>query len=126
MTTEAYRLQTSQPRTINYSRPRTRILRSSIEKINETFTLVEFDSFKIFKFDSKTLKKPISATVTFEDGEFLAKTNFLPLFGVGKTKKKAKKHLKYEINSLYEDLMEDDNFSEEFLNYKKFFIQNIE
>jgi len=33
---------------------------------------------------------------------------------------KAVQNLKSEIDSLYDDLMQDDNFSEEWLNYKKF------
>jgi len=53
-----------------------------------------------------------------EDGCFIAITFFMPLYGMGRTEKKAIKSLKDEIYFLYQDLMEDDNFSSDWLKIK--------
>ena len=55
------------------------------------------------------------------DGEsFLARTIEIPLYGHGKDFIEAVDALKYEIESLYEDLMEDNNFTEEWLKIKEY------
>lgn len=50
----------------------------------------------------------------------IARAVDLPLFGFGDDALEAINALKDEIESLYNDLMEDDKFSEEWLRYKRF------
>ena len=55
------------------------------------------------------------------DGDgFIARTVDLPLYGSGEDVIEAVDMLKREIVSLYEDLMEDDDFSDEWLKIKVF------
>lgn len=86
--------------------------------------ILEQTSDKDFQFitDLKnySLKKKIPIIIEKDEDEYLAESLDFPLFGCGETKEEAIEHLKDEILSLYEDLMSDDNFSEEFLQYKKF------
>ena len=51
---------------------------------------------------------------------FLAKTIKLPLHSYGDSKEEALSNLKHNIQSFYEELMEDDDFSEQWLHYKKY------
>ena len=69
---------------------------------------------------NKELKIPIEAVVE-RDGElFLARTIEIPLYGEGEDVIEAVDALKYELESLYDDLMEDDNFTDEWLRIKEF------
>ncbi len=83
-------------------------------------TAINFD-----KVVDKFLNVSLTGTVHYEDGEYVAELLDMPLFSVGKSEKKAIKNLQYELDTLYAELMEDDNFSEEFLAYKDFFLKNI-
>ncbi|NOY77777.1 MAG: hypothetical protein GXO76_07905 [Calditrichaeota bacterium] len=75
--------------------------------------------FELRELHKKKLRKPIKITLE-EDGEgFIAKTIDFPLFGYGDFPKEAISNLKYEIESLYEDLLKDDDFSKEWLEIKK-------
>ena len=55
-----------------------------------------------------------------DDGGFTASSVDLPLYGYGDSAWEAVESLKREVESLYEDLMEDDNFAEEWLRRKEF------
>ncbi len=72
----------------------------------------------ISEIDGIKLDQKIPIHVEKEDGEYIAESVMFPLFGCGETEEEAIEHLKHEILSLYEDLMEDDEFSDEFLRYK--------
>jgi len=75
--------------------------------------------FELREIHKKKLRKPIKITLE-EDGEgFIAKTIDFPLFGYGDFPKEAVSNLEYEIESLYEDLLKDDNFSKDWLEIKK-------
>lgn len=67
----------------------------------------------------RDLKEKIPVRIEKEEGEYIAESLDYPLYGCGETKEEAVEHLKHEILSLYEDLMDDDNFSDEFLRYKE-------
>ncbi len=69
---------------------------------------------------NKDLKIPIDAVVERDGESFLARTIEIPLYGHGKDFIEAVDALKYEIESLYEDLMEDNNFTEEWLKIKEY------
>ncbi len=67
----------------------------------------------------------IGAIIESDDEGFIARTIDLPLYGYSEDPIEALQNLKYEIESLYDDLMEDNNFSQEWLNYKKFLQERI-
>lgn len=66
------------------------------------------------------LRQPLSALLENGGDGFIARAIDLPLFGYGDDPIEAVNNLKAEIESLYYDLMEDDQFSLEWLNYKRF------
>jgi len=55
----------------------------------------------------------------YGDG-FLVKSSDLPLYGYGERRQDAINMFKREVESLFDDLEEDDNFSQEYLNIKNF------
>lgn len=55
---------------------------------------------------------------------YIARNPDLPLFSFGEDMAEAIASLKHEIESLYDDLMEDDNFTEEWAPIKNF-LSNI-
>ena len=67
----------------------------------------------------RDLKEKIPVRIEKEDDEYVVESLDYPLYGCGETKEEAVEHLEYEILSLYEELMGDDNFSDEFLRYKE-------
>lgn len=66
------------------------------------------------------LRFPLAVIVEPDDKIFIARTPDLPLYAVGDDQIEAVDSLKREIESLYNDLMEDDEFTEEWLGVKKF------
>lgn len=68
---------------------------------------------------SKRLVAPLSVLLEQDEGSYLAQTVDMPLYGVGNTPLDAIKALQMEVESLYNDLMGDDNFSDEWLARKK-------
>ena len=71
------------------------------------------------------LNKPINVILEADGEGFLARTPDLPLYGYGDDIMEAIDMLKEEIESLYKDLLEDDNFSKEWLNIKKFLKERV-
>lgn len=80
---------------------------------------------KINRLQKKNLKEPLEIIVEPDDEGFLAKMTDLPLYGCGDDRIEAVDMLKREIESLYDDLMEGDNFSEEYLKIKTFLSERI-
>lgn len=74
---------------------------------------------------TKNLSAPLNATVEQDDGGFIARSTDIPLYGYGDDPVEAIDALKCEIESLYDDLMEDDNFTEEWLTIKSFLKKRI-
>lgn len=85
------------------------------KRIKEFFQIIQ-----IHVLSSRELKKPIDATVEIDDDSYIAQTVDFPLYATGETPSDAISSLKCEIETLYYELQEDDNFSEEWLNYKNF------
>lgn len=73
----------------------------------------------------KLLRQPLSALLENDGDGFIARSIDLPLFGYGDDPIEAVNNLKAEIESLYDDLMEDDQFSAEWLNYKRFLQERV-
>ena len=75
---------------------------------------------------NKSLKIPIDAVLERDGEGFIARTLEMPLYGSGEDAWEAIDSLKWEIESLYDDLMEDDNFTDEWLKIKEFLTQRID
>ncbi len=75
-------------------------------------------TLRINRLKSKELKTPFDLIIESDGEGFIAKTPNLPLFGYGDDRDEAIDNLKAEIESLYEDLLADDDFSEEWLRIK--------
>jgi hypothetical protein len=73
----------------------------------------------------KILKLPIDVLVEPDDQGFLARTPDLPLYGYGEDRIEAIDMLKREIESLFDELIESDHFSEEWLSIKSFLSERI-
>lgn len=67
----------------------------------------------------RNLNRPIKLILEPDSEGYIARTIDLPLYGYGDDPVEATQNLKYEIESLYEELMEDDNFSDEWLKYRE-------
>jgi len=74
--------------------------------------------------DGRQLRRPLSVIVEEDDGEYIARTPDLPLYGAGKTAADAVGSIKRELASLLADLMEDNEFTDEWLAIKRFFLEN--
>ena len=74
---------------------------------------------QILSLETKRLLAALSVLVEQDGPEYIAQTIDFPLYGSGDTPSEAIEMLKSEIESLYNDLMEDDNFSNEWLTKKK-------
>jgi hypothetical protein len=74
---------------------------------------------------TRNLRIPIDAVMESDETGFTAQALELPLYGSGDDPKEAIEMLKREIESLYEDLSEDDNFSEDWLRIKKYLSSTV-
>lgn len=75
---------------------------------------------RIHTLPHKLLASPIDATLERDRDGFIARAVDLPLYGSADDAIEAIEALKEDIEALYEELMEDDDFSEEWLRYKAF------
>ena len=74
---------------------------------------------QIYALVTKRLLTPLSAIIEADGDGYLAQTIDMPLYGFGSTAEEAISGLQAEIESLYYDLMQDEQFSEEWLMRKK-------
>lgn len=82
-------------------------------------------NIKINILPTKTLKTPLDAIIESDDSGFIARAIDLPLYGYGDDRIEAMDNLKIEIETLYNDLMEDDEFTDEWLLIKRFLMDRI-
>jgi len=68
---------------------------------------------------TKRLSKPIAIVIEYDEEYYIARSLDFPLYACGEDAHEAIQNLKDEIESVYFELREDDNFSTEWLNYKK-------
>jgi len=66
------------------------------------------------------LNTEISVVVEPEGEEYIARCIDFPLYALGNDLAEAIDNLRIEIETLYYELQEDDNFSDDWLNYKRF------
>ena len=94
----------------------------------EKATRVQSESigtFKINMLPNKELKGPIDAILERDGEGFLARCIELPLYGYGLDPVDAIDILKNEIETLYDDLMEDDNFTADWLKIRNYLRSRI-
>jgi len=91
---------------------------SEADKVNAGF-------IKINLLPSKNLSASLDAVVEPDDNGFIARTTDIPIYGYGDDPIEAVDALRCEIESLYNDLMEDDEFTEEWLKVKEFLSERI-
>jgi hypothetical protein len=80
---------------------------------------------RIFMLATRNLKRPLDVIIEPDEDGFIARNADLPLYGNGEDPNEAIEMLKREIESLYEDLMEDENFGEKWLRIKRFLSEII-
>ncbi|NOX34472.1 MAG: hypothetical protein GXP56_12190 [Deltaproteobacteria bacterium] len=80
---------------------------------------------KLNMLETKRLRNPLDVIIEEDSEGFIARTVDFSLFGCGDDRIEAIDALKFEIESLYFDLIEDDNFTEEWLSIKNFLIELI-
>lgn len=80
---------------------------------------------QINRLPNNTLRAPLDVLVEPGEQGFVARTPDLPLAGYGQDRIEAIDMLKGEIESLFEELQEDDDVGEEWLGIKKFLTERI-
>ncbi|MBC8441598.1 MAG: hypothetical protein H8D87_18165 [Deltaproteobacteria bacterium] len=92
-----------------------------IERMNfADYKKNEATTIKLNLLETKRLRHPLDVIIEEDDEGFIARVVDFSLFGCGDDRIEAVDALKFEIESLYFDLIEDDNFTEEWLNIKNF------
>lgn len=84
-----------------------------------TYRLRPF-SIQLDRLKTLSLSSPISVILESDSDGYIARTSDMPLYGYGDDIIEALDVLKIEIESLYFELMENDEFREEWLNIKKY------
>lgn len=81
-----------------------------------------FELYGIYQINGLSLKSSFMGGLAQDDDGFIAKCFEVPqLYGYGDTREEARQNLNIELSTLYSDLMEDDNFSPDFLCVKALF-----
>lgn len=73
----------------------------------------------------RQLRRPLTAIVEPDGDGYISRTPDLPLYGFGDDPINAIDALNREIVSLYNDLQQDDNFTEDWLRIKAFLRDNL-
>ncbi len=94
-------------------------IEENLEKINSLKRNIN-GFMAIHRLANHNLSGPLWIVVEPDDEGFIARCADLPLYGYGDDVIEAVGNLKFEIESLYDDLMEDDNFTEDWLRIKSF------
>lgn len=84
------------------------------QKQEEYCRFVQINTLK-----TKRLSKAIDIIIEYDEKYYIARSLDFPLYACGDDTYEAIHNIKYEIESLYFELQEDDNFSDEWINYKK-------
>jgi hypothetical protein len=95
---------------------RVAIVEKEIKGIKKNQSSIHIEINRLLK---KNLSKPLGVIVEPDADGFIARTPDFPIYGFGDDIIEAIDALKAEIESLYYDLMEDDNFTKDWLSVKK-------
>ncbi len=106
-------------------------IKSYLDSINATTKEMgeELSKYcKIFSLNilkTKKLSRPLDILVEYDEDYFLARATDFPIHAGGSDPIEAVENIKQEIEDLYNELLEDDNFSAEWLNYKSFLMEIV-
>jgi predicted RNase H-like HicB family nuclease len=79
----------------------------------------------IERLDRKSLTSPLDVFIETDEECFLARTPDLPLYGMGDSPVEAIDMLKREIESLYDDLVDGENFTDNWVPIKAFLEKKV-
>jgi len=79
----------------------------------------------IERLDRKSLRTPMDVFIETDEEAFWARIPDLPLYGMGDSPVEAIEMLKREIESLYDDLMEGDDFTDNWARIKAFLQKKV-
>ena len=82
-------------------------------------------SVRVNSLPNKILKSPLDIVVEVDEDGYIARAVDLPIYGNGDDPIEAIDMLKREIESLYDDLMNGDDFTEDWLKIKRFLAERI-
>lgn len=99
--------------------------KQTINDIGQSKSYQKRSFIKIQRLQNLVLVTPLDAYIERDGNDFIAKTIDLPLYGYGEDVIDAVDMLKREVESLYYELQEDDNFSEEWLQIKNILKKHI-
>jgi hypothetical protein len=94
-----------------------------INKLEQKINKLETRNVNVIKINflrTLGLREPMDAIIEPDNKGFIARAVDFPLYGYGDDCLESIDALKCEIESLYNDLMEDNNFSKEWLRIKDF------
>ena len=80
---------------------------------------------RVNSLPNKILQGPLDIVVETDEDGYIARTVDLPLYGNGDDPIEAIDMLKREIESLYDDLMNGNDFTEDWLKIKRFLAEKI-
>ncbi len=80
---------------------------------------------RINSLPNKILRGSLDVVIEVDGDGYIARTIDLPLYGNGEDAIDAVEMLKHEIESLYDDLMNSDDFTEDWLKVKGFLAERI-
>jgi hypothetical protein len=72
------------------------------------------------------LQRPLEVFIERDEDEFIARSPDLDCYGSGESPIVSIRNLRYEIEDLYFDLLEDDYLSREWKNVKKYLLELVE
>jgi hypothetical protein len=91
------------------------ITKQILKKQEEYCRFVQINSLT-----TKRLSRAIDIIIEYDEEYYIARSLDLPLYACGNDSYEAIQNIKDEIESVYFELREDDNFSDEWINYKRF------
>lgn len=101
-------------------------MRISALEIEVRRLMEEFIGYvRVNSLPNKILKSALDIVVEADGDRYIARTVDLPLYGNGDDPIEAIDMLKREIESLYDDLMNGDDFTEDWLKIKRFLAERI-
>jgi hypothetical protein len=80
---------------------------------------------RVNSLPNKILKSPLDIVVEVDGNAYIARSVDLPIYGNGDDPIEAIDMLKREIETLYDELKSDDNFTEDWLKTKRFLAERI-
>ena len=98
-----------------------------VEKIAQELGIIEWKMFSIVNIGMLRMKSPLVGFIDTDEDGFITKCLEIPqVFGFGDTPDEAIENLYIEISTLYNELLLNDDFSEEFIALKQTLCEAIE